>query len=179
MRSRYKITAAEGVYFITSTIIEWLPVFTNQKYFEIIIASLKFCREQKGLKLYAFVILDNHFHLVVAGPDLSNMIASLKKFTAWQVLFQLQEDRKDWLLNQLAYFKKKHKTESAHQVWQEGVHPQLIVNEEMLLQKIEYMHNNPIKRGLVDAAAHWHSSSARNFEANDHSIIALDPLPVG
>ncbi len=178
MRTRYKITNADGVYFITSTIIEWLPVFTSQKYFEIIIQSLKFCREQKGLKLYAYVILDNHFHLIVSGPELSGTLTSLKKFTARQVLIQLQQDRKAWLLNQLAYFKKKHKTESAHQVWQEGVHPQLMMNEEMLVQKIEYIHCNPVKRGLVDLPAHWRYSSARNFEHNDHAIIALDPLPI-
>ena len=178
MRSRYKITDANGVYFMTATIVEWLPVFTSPKYFEIITSSLKFCREQKQLKLHAYVILDNHFHLVVSGPDLSNTISSLKKFTAREVLSQLQQDRKEWLLNQLAYFKKRHKTESAHQVWQEGVHPQLIINETMLIQKIECIHYNPVKRGLVDLPVHWRYSSARNFESGDHSILAIDPLPI-
>ena len=178
MRSRYKITDANGVYFVTSTIVEWLPIFTSQKYLEIIISSLKFCREQKQLKLYAYVILDNHFHLVVSGPDLSNTLSSLKKFTARQILAQLQEDRKGWLLNQLAYFKKRHKTESMHQVWQEGFHPQLILDEAMLVQKIEYIHHNPVKRGLVDLPVQWRYSSARNFESNDDSMIEIDPLPV-
>ena len=71
MRSRYKITDQDGIYFITSTIVEWLPVFTNLPYFQIIIDSLKFCIKSKALKLYAYVILDNHFHLIVSGFQLS------------------------------------------------------------------------------------------------------------
>jgi len=49
-------------------------------------------------------------------------------------------------------------------VWQEGAHPELIQNEAMMLQKIEYIHNNPVKRGYVDQAQHWRYSSARNYE---------------
>jgi hypothetical protein len=68
--------------------------------------------------------------------------------------------------------------ESTFQVWQEGFHPQLILNEQMLVQKIEYIHNNAIERGFVDAPEHWRYSSARDFILEDHSIIQLDPLPV-
>jgi REP element-mobilizing transposase RayT len=178
MRSRYKITAGNGIYFVTSTIIEWLPVFTSKKYFDIIIESLQFCKEKKGLELYAFVILDNHFHLVISGPELSKVLSSLKMYTARKIILQLTEDRKEWLLNQFAYFKKRHKTSSAHQVWQEGSHPQIIMNEQMLVQKIEYTHYNPVKRGLVDLPEHWRYSSARNYSSGDHSILRVDRLPV-
>jgi len=178
MRSSYKITVSDGIYFITSTIIQWLPVFTSTAYFDIIIRSLKFCQENKGLKLYAYVILDNHFHFIVSGIDLRNTIKSLKMFTAKEIIEQLQRDRKEWLLDLLAYYKKRHKTYSQHQVWQEGYHPQLIISEEMLVQKIEYIHYNPVKRGLVDVPEHWRYCSARNFELNDHSLMRVDPLPV-
>lgn len=177
MRSRYKITKEDGIYFITSTIIEWIPVFTSKEYFEIIISALKYCRAYKGLKLYAYVILDNHFHLVVSGPNLSNIIQSLKRHTSKQIVRLLQTQKKEWLLNQLAYFKKRHKTESIHQVWQEGFHPALIQTEQMLLQKIEYVHNNPVKRGYIELPEHWLYSSARNFILEDHSIMELDGLP--
>ena len=58
---------------------------------------------------------------------------------------------------------KAHKTDRAYQFWQEGVHPEWIQNDEMMRQKIDYIHNNPVKRGYVDEAIHWRYSSARNY----------------
>lgn len=178
MRSRHKITDKDGIYFITSTIVEWIPVFTSKPYFELMIQSLSFCRANKGLRLFGYVILENHFHALVSGSNLSRTIADLKKFTAKTILEQLQRDNKAWLLNQLAYYKKRHKTESDYQVWQEGYHPELIISEEMLLQKLNYIHYNPVKRGYVALPEHWLYSSARNYILDDHSIIELDPLPM-
>lgn len=174
MRDRYKITEKDGIYFITSTIVEWLPVFNNNCYFEIIIDSLKYCVQNKVLKLYAYVILDNHFHLITSSPELSKDIASLKIFTAKKIIERLKLDKKEWLLNQLSFYKKSYKDASAYQIWQEGVHPVLVLNQEMLKQKIEYIHNNPVKRGLVDLPEQWRYSSARNYLCNDHSIIKVD-----
>ena len=64
MRSRYKFIEKDGIYFVTFTVVEWLPIFTSGKYFEVVIESFKFCKDNKGLELYAYVILDNHLHLV-------------------------------------------------------------------------------------------------------------------
>jgi len=178
MRSRYKITEKEGIYFVTSTIVEWIPVFSSKEYFEILIETLKYCRANKNLKLYAYVIMENHFHLIVSGPDLSNIMRSLKRHSSRQMIKHLEEQNKKWLLNQLAYYKKRHKIESTYQVWQEGFHPELIFNEKMLVQKIEYIHYNPVKRGYVDLPEHWRYSSARNFVLDDHSVMEIDPLPV-
>ena len=174
MRDRYKITEKDGIYFITSTIIQWLPVFTGSSYCDIIMNSLKFCMTNKSLKLYAYVILDNHFHFIVSCPELSETIAALKKFTARNILEQLKHDGKEWLLTELAFYKKSYKNESAYQVWQEGVHPVLITDIEMLTQKIEYIHYNPVKRGLVDLPEYWRYSSARNYIHNDHSLIEVN-----
>ncbi len=132
----------------------------------------------KGLELHAYVILDNHFHLVATATDSSNVITALKKFTARQIVDQLKADNKKWVLTELAFFKKKYKTLSDYQVWQEGSHPQMIVSDNILIQKIEYIHNNPVKRGLVDKPEHWRYSSARNYLLEDHSIIQLAKLPI-
>ena len=178
MRSRYKITDQDGIYFITSTIVEWLPVFTSRPYFDILIQSFRYCQQHKGLKLYGYVILDNHFHAIVAGSNLSRTIADMKKFTARQIIVQLQAEQKRWLLNQLTYYKKRYKTKSDHQVWQEGYHPVLVTSEEMLRRQLEYIHHNPVKRGVVAAPEHWLYSSARDYILGDSSIIKLDPLPI-
>ena len=54
----------------------------------------------------------------------------------------------------------------------------MILNEEMLMQKIEYIHYNPVRHGLVDAPEHWRYSSSRNYLLNDHSVIPIDELPL-
>ena len=62
-----------------------------------------------------------------------------------------------------AHYKLRHKIDQDHQLWQEGSHPQAIADDEMMLQKLEYMHNNPVRRGFVDEATDWRYSSARNY----------------
>jgi len=166
------------MYFVTSTVVEWLPVFTSKPYFEIVIDAFKFCQVNKKLVLYAYVILENHFHLVVSGPKLSNVLQSLKRHTSRQIIQLLTTQGREHLLDQLVFYKKKYKRESTYQVWQEGFHPELIQSDAMLVQKIEYIHLNPVKRGYVDHAEHWRYSSARNFVLDDHSVIELAPLPV-
>ena len=67
------------------------------------------------------------------------------------------------LLSQIAFRKLRHKLRSDFQVWEEGFHPKQLFNDEMLIQKLEYMHFNPVKAGFVDRPEHWRYSSARNY----------------
>ncbi|MDB4793419.1 hypothetical protein OAG63_00120 [Methylacidiphilales bacterium] len=84
-------------------------------------------------------------------------------------------ERREWLLNQLAYYRAAHKSSSEHQVWQEGVHPQEISSDEMMLQKLEYLHNNPVKRGYVAAPEHWRYSSAHEWLSGTMPLLICDP----
>lgn len=136
MRSRYRIKIEDAAHFITSTAVEWLPIFTTTACCDILIRSFDYCRRQKALRIYGWVIRDNHFHAIISGPRLAQTVADLKKFTARELLGQLKLEGREWLLNQLAYFRAAHKSESAHQVWQEGVHRQRILSDEMMLQKL-------------------------------------------
>ena len=121
MRSRYRIHEPDAPHFITSTIIGWLPVFTTAACCDVLIRSFEHCRQHKGLRLHAWVILDNHFHAIVAGPELANTIRDFKRFAARMILAQLQTEGREWLLNQLAYHRATHRKGTAeHQVRQEG-----------------------------------------------------------
>jgi REP element-mobilizing transposase RayT len=176
MRSRYKIHDNDAIYFLTSTTLEWLPVFTHNDHFQILIDSLAYCRTSKGLKIYAYVLLDNHFHLIAQAPDLSAAMQSIKRHTARAIVESLKSRQHAWLLNQIQFYKQNHKTQSAHQLWQEGFHPQRILDWDMLHQKTEYIHNNPVKRGYVDIPEHWRYSSARNYMLDDSSVMEIDEL---
>jgi REP element-mobilizing transposase RayT len=173
MRSRYKIAELESPHFITCTTVEWLPVFTRPKYLDIITASLTFCRQHKGLRLHAYVILDNHLHLVVFADNLSQVIRDFKRHTAKEILAAATQENKQWLLKQFEFFKGVHRGKSQHQVWQEGFHPQAIITEDMLRQKLDYIHYNPVRLGLVDRPEDWRYSSARNYLGQD-GLLEID-----
>jgi putative transposase len=173
MRSRYLIYHQDRAHFVTSTIVEWLPIFTSPACCDILVNSLRHCREHKMLKIYAWVILDNHFHAILAAPDLSAVLRDLKSFTAYEILKQLAEERRDWLLDRLHFRHASHKP-TEYQVWQEGSHPQVIADDAMMRQKLEYLHNNPVKRGWVTAPEHWRYSSAHEWLGGAQSVLWCD-----
>src|SRR5690606_7518506 len=99
---------------------------------------------------------------------------SFKGFTAREILREAGQSKRQWLLNQFEYFKKRHKTRSTFQVWQEGAHPQLIRDAAMFSQKAGYIHENPVRAGWVDAPEHWRYSSARNFLGLPGRVLEID-----
>ena len=116
-----------------------------------------------GLKLYAYIILENHLHLIAQSGQLDRDMARFKSYTARELIRFLKENKVKTILDQLAFYKKAHKRDRAYQFWQEGFHPEWIQNESIMRQKIEYIHQNPVKRGYVDKPEHWRYSSARDY----------------
>jgi putative transposase len=110
-----------------------------------------------------YVVLENHIHFIASADDLANEVGDFKSYTARRIVDFLRERQVHTLLEGLEYHKARHKTDRTFQVWQEGSHPEVIENEEMLRQKIEYIHQNPVKRGYVCDPTHWRYSSARNY----------------
>jgi REP element-mobilizing transposase RayT len=110
MRSRYKFHEPNATYFLICTIVEWLPVFQSRPYFDAITDSLAFCRKQKGLRLYAYVIMENHLHLIAAASDLSAVIQSFKGFTAREILRLAELGSQNALLNQFTAYTKRFRT---------------------------------------------------------------------
>ncbi|MBS1514966.1 MAG: transposase [Bacteroidetes bacterium] len=174
MRSSYKILDNQYPYFITSTILEWIPIFTNSKYCDILTSALKFYQTNKNLKIFSFVTMDNHFHLIAVNENLSRIMSNFKKYTAKQIINNIKKDSKDWLLHQFEFYKKAHKTESEYQVWQEGFHPIQISSQEMFNQKAEYIHYNPVRRGLVENPEDWKYSSASHYLKDKQCVIDID-----
>jgi len=162
-RSRYKITQQNAPHFVTLTVLHWIPVFTRPQTVSILLDSLTFLMKD-GLKVYAYVILENHLHLIVQSELLGKDIARFKTHTSKQIIRYLVQHNVRAILDQLMFYKKAHKHDRAYQFWQEGSHPELTQGEDMMYQKVEYIHQNPVKRGYVDKASHWRYSSARDYE---------------
>ena len=161
-RSRYKFIDNDNPYFMTCTVLNWIPVFTRPETVDILLNSLRYLTKE-GFTLYAYIILENHLHLIAKSTDLGRDIARFKSITARQTIVWLVENNVKVILDQLAFYKKAHKIDREYQFWQEGVHPELIQGEDMMRQKIDYVHFNPVKRGYVDCPEHWRYSSARNY----------------
>jgi putative transposase len=162
-RSRYRIVEGSHPYFMTCTVIAWLAVFTRQETVQIVLDSWRFLQEHNRLILYGYVILENHLHLIASAEDLVKEMGDFKSYTARQIIDYLERQNAKTFLGLLTQFKARHKTDRTYQLWQEGSHPQQIQSEEMMRQKLEYIHLNPVKRGYVDEPTHWRYSSARNY----------------
>ncbi|KAA3655975.1 MAG: transposase [Calditrichaeota bacterium] len=162
-RTRYKIFSDMHPYFLTATIVNWLPVFAKPLFAQVAFDSLNFLMKENRIKIFAYILMENHMHLIAYSPKLSEEIRSFKSFTARQIIDHLKEAKNNFLLDQLAWHKLRHKQNQDYQLWQEGSHPQEIQTPAMMRQKIEYIHLNPVKRGYVEHPEHWLYSSARNY----------------
>jgi len=174
MRTRYKIIGKENSYFITSTIVEWIPVFASEKYYNILIDTIKFYQSKNGLEIFAFVLLPEHFHMLIKCKDLVKTVQLIKMYSAKKIIDELKADKNYKLLDKFKSLKKDYKVNSEYQIWQEGFHPQMILSESMYFQKMEYIHFNPLKKGLVTEITEWKYSSAGFYYEGKESMIEIN-----
>ncbi len=162
-RSRYTVVEADAPHFLTCTVVGWLPLFSRREAAEQALDSLRFLQENGRVVLYGYVILETHLHLIASAADLTKEIAKFKSFTARRLIDLLEARNETDALHCLRSLKQACKGDRTHQLWREGSHPQMIQGREMMAQKLEYMHDNPVRRGYVDDPVHWRYSSARNY----------------
>ncbi|MEI7868088.1 MAG: transposase [Candidatus Methylumidiphilus sp.] len=173
-RSRYVITEPSKPHFLTCTVMEWLPVFTRPETVQVLLDSWLYLREHDDFRLYGYVILENHLHFIAQAERLDLCVSRFKSFTARQIIDYLEVNRVEQILERLRFAKRAHKADREYQFWQEGSHAELILNEMMMREKLDYIHLNPVKRGYVDKAENWRYSSARNYNGQE-GLIAIDP----
>ena len=85
-RTRYKIYETTHPYFLTCTVVGWIPVFTREETAEIVLDSWRFLQENSRLTLYGYVILENHLHWIASAADLTEQVAEFKSFTARKII---------------------------------------------------------------------------------------------
>jgi len=158
-----------GLYFMTMTVVDWVDVFTRPVYRHIIVDALRFCQENKGLKLYAWVLMSNHLHLIAAaeeGKNLSDILRDFKQFTSRKIIATIQEEpesRRQWLLHRFEFNAKLNPKVRHYKVWQEGNEAKEIYSNDFLEQKLEYIHQNPVRAEWVNEPEHYRYSSAGNY----------------
>ena len=109
MSSKYKPSEAHIPHFVTFSVIGWIDVFTRKLYRDIILESLNFCSENKGMNLHAWVVMSNHIHLIISSDTnkIENIVRDFKKFTSKKIITAIienpTESRKEWMINMFSY----------------------------------------------------------------------------
>ena len=173
----YIIRDQSKPHFITATVVDWVDVFSRKSYKDCLVESLEYCINNKGMILYGYVIMTNHIHLVIESNDdkLSDLIRDFKKFTAKTILNKIEtepESRADWMLKRFEFACKSHSRNEKYQFWQYGSHPEEIYSEKFFWSKLDYIHLNPVRAGIVSKASHYIYSSASNY-VDDTGIIEI------
>ncbi len=162
-RTRYRFSSEQRPHFLTNTVVAWLPVFSYPDYANIILDSCRFLQKERSIVILAWVIMENHLHWIATGPELAKRVGEFKSYTAKTILEKMKQNNASILLQELEYYKLRHRADQTYQLWQEGSHPKVIECDEVCWQKVEYTHNNPLRRGFVDQPEHWRYSSARSY----------------
>lgn len=168
---RYTITDQNGCYFLTFTVVDWVDVFIRPVYKQIIVDSLNFCIEKKGLTVFSWCLMTNHIHLIAeakSGFKLSEIIRDFKKFTARSILTAIAdepESRKDWMMYRFEYAGKFMKRIEKYHFWQDGNHAVYLDphKPEMFETRLNYTHDNPVRAGIVEKAEDYLYSSAKDY----------------
>jgi REP element-mobilizing transposase RayT len=175
MSTRYKYTEKYAAYFVTFSVVEWVDVFTRNEYRKIFTDSLSFCIANKGLNVHGWVLMTNHAHLIISLDEnvthtLSDVLRDLKKFTAMQILKNIteneRESRRKWMINIFSHAGKNNSNNTNFQFWQQDNHPIMLNSDEKLGRAMEYIHNNPVKAGIVDLQEEYIWSSSRDYSGN-------------
>lgn len=158
------------MYFLTMTVVNWIDIFTRPIYKHIITDALKYNQDNKGLTIYGWCLMSNHLHLLAEadeGKNLSDILRDFKKFTSKTILQEIAENqlesRKKWLLSEFEFAGKYDNKIKSYKFWQDGNEAKEIHTTNFMEQKLEYIHENPVKAEIVDEAIQYRYSSARDY----------------
>jgi REP element-mobilizing transposase RayT len=176
LRGRLKFDKEENAYFVTTTVMHFDRIFSlGDIYNDILINSLKYLICEQEIKLHAYVIMPSHIHLIVQfpkGESLIDFMRDFKKFTSTKIRQQLEKDRHNEIIEKLKAnsvgFKKQ-----IFKFWMERYDDLVLTSRRIFTTKLNYIHYNPVKAGLVNEPTDWKYSSARYYYLEDKSVIDL------
>lgn len=169
MSRKYKFHNKEGLYFVSFAIVYWIDIFVREEYCNIFLDTLKFYQKEDRLELFAYCIMPSHIHLIFRDkfkePEI--LIGNIKRYSSKKlqncISNNRQESRKEWILWMME--RAAHKTSNVNNkmLWQHNNNPIELWTQEVIMQKLEYIHNNPLESGFVIEPEHWKYSSAVNY----------------
>ncbi len=148
--------------FFTATILEWKPLLQQEKYKNIIINSLSFLVKDKRVIVYAFIIMNNHIHFIwqiQEGFTKEAVQRDFLKFTAQKIKDDVEKNHP----KVMSLFKVNAK-DRKYQIWERNSLSVDLFSERVFIQKLNYIHQNPVKAGLCNNPEEYYYSSAKFYE---------------
>lgn len=158
----------------------WIDVFTRPAYFALMADALDYCSKHKSMEIFAYCIMPSHVHLIYRSKtgNPAGLLRDIKGFTSRKLVREIendsQESRKEWLLEMFEKAAKENAKVSSRQFWQQHNKPIEIWSAPVFRQKLDYIHNNPVRSGFVTQPEDWKYSSARNYICRDQSVLEID-----
>jgi REP element-mobilizing transposase RayT len=170
MSRNYKFHNPEGLYFVGFNVVMCLDVFTCNEYKDIALVNLSYCQKNKGMEIFAWCVMTNHMHLVfrsINGLDPASILGDFKRFTSKAIVNAIinnpKESRKEFLLEQFKKAAQKTSNVNNYQFWRHDNKPIELWSNEVIQEKIQYVHQNPVEAGLVYFPEDYVYSSASDY----------------
>ena len=150
-------------HFFTATILEWKHLLKPDKLKDIIIESLRFLVKEKRIEVFAFVIMSNHIHVIWRignNEEKEKVQQSFMKYTAQMMLKEIRNNHP----KVLSYFYVGAQ-DRKYQIWERNALSIEIHSNEVMQQKMNYVHQNPVKAGIVANEIEYQYSSALHYKS--------------
>lgn len=178
----FKIYNHQQAHFITFAVVDWIDVFTRPAYKQVIVDSLSFCQEKKGLRIHSWCLMSNHIHLMVSAKkdyNLSDILRDFKKFTAYSILNDLRsnpkESRRKWMLWMFKKAGSINSNNTTYQFWRQDNRPMEVRSNYFFNQKMKYIHYNPVKAGFCKKPEDYPYSSAQWY-VDKTGLLDIDEI---
>src|SRR5438067_1175679 len=159
---RYRFHSDGALFYVTFSVVDWLPIFVSEAVCRIVTESLNFCHHQKGLRINAYVIMPTHLHAILLHADfqataLEHVVTDFRKFTGRRLADFCAQYTPASFQGVLV---ERAGGDRERRLWQPTRHRLQIETEGFRQAMIDYLHQNPVRKGLVRQAEHWRFSSA-------------------
>ena len=190
-----KFNVPGDIHFVTTRTFKKYPFFKEEKCCDLFLENLEFYRVKFDLKIYAYCIMPDHVHLLIYfnldkyhNLTISKIMQNIKSATARQIInyYKASPGSREPLLSaripgteqglRATQTRKGDKRGLKYRIWQPGFYDFNIYSDKKFNEKLDYIHENPIKAGLVDDISKYKYCSWRNYEMSDHSIFKIDYL---
>lgn len=169
MSRYYKFHDQERSYFISFATVYWIDVFIRPVYKCILVDSINHCVREKGLIVYAWVIMTSHVHMIIGTKKekMQDIVRDLKKFTSKKIVEAIRENpvesRKEWMLWMFKRAGERNGNNKSFQFWQQHNKPIELSDNKIADQKLDYLHGNPVEEGFVSKPHEYKYSSAIDY----------------
>jgi putative transposase len=169
MAIKLKHSNTFSTYFITFTCIKWIPLFDITQSYDTVYKWFSVLKEKHNGDIVSYVIMPNHLHIIVHFKDeafnLNNIVSNGKRFIAYEIINRLEHRSNVEMLNRLENLVTERELNKGqlHKVFKDSFDAKAIITQTFLMQKINYIHNNPVSGKWMlakDFVEYEHSSAA-------------------